>query len=71
MNQVDKALNKVSITFLIFLTKMWLSIEFFAEILLAVMHERWINCGNIAAMRRAASGDGVLPCLSLQYVLQC
>ena len=35
------------------------------------MQERWLHCGNVVAMRRAASGDDVLPCLSLQCMLQC
>jgi hypothetical protein len=39
-------------------TKIWLSREFFADMLQATMQERRLHCGKVVAMRRAASGDG-------------
>ena len=51
-------------------TKMWLNREFFADTRQATMQERRLHCRNVVAMSRATSGDCVLPCLSLQYMLQ-
>jgi hypothetical protein len=50
---------------------MRLSREFFADMLQAVMQEKWLHCGNVAAIRRATVDDGALSSLSLQYMLQC